>query len=92
MTDRVCVFHHGRITGVLETARTDQEEIMRYALRLWTAGQPPLTEPRMTMTVTTPPATESRARSGGRLSERQKDLLQKFAALGSLLVLIVVFC
>ncbi|MBS7545050.1 sugar ABC transporter ATP-binding protein [Ancylobacter oerskovii] len=31
MTDRVCVFHHGRITGVLETARTDQEEIMRYA-------------------------------------------------------------
>ena len=31
MTDRVCVFHHGRITGVLETARTSQEEIMHYA-------------------------------------------------------------
>ena len=44
----------------------------------------------MTMTVTTPPA-KSPARSGGRLSDRQKDLLQKFAALGSLLVLIVVF-
>ncbi|SEH29868.1 sugar ABC transporter ATP-binding protein [Rhizobium sp. NFR12] len=31
MTDRVAVFHHGRITGVLETAKTNQEEIMRYA-------------------------------------------------------------
>ena len=31
MTDRVAVFHQGRIAGVLETARTDQEEIMRYA-------------------------------------------------------------
>ncbi|MCK0196976.1 sugar ABC transporter ATP-binding protein [Ancylobacter sp. 6x-1] len=31
MTDRVCVFHQGRIAGILETARTDQEEIMRYA-------------------------------------------------------------
>ncbi|MBS7545049.1 ABC transporter permease [Ancylobacter oerskovii] len=42
----------------------------------------------MTMTVTTPPAT---GKPSGRLSDRQKDLLQKFAALGSLLVLIVVF-
>lgn len=31
MTDRVAVFHGGRITGVLETRNTDQEEIMRYA-------------------------------------------------------------
>ncbi|WP_245423201.1 sugar ABC transporter ATP-binding protein [Neorhizobium alkalisoli] len=31
MTDRVAVFHQGRITGVLETKKTDQEEIMRYA-------------------------------------------------------------
>jgi ribose transport system ATP-binding protein len=31
MTDRVAVFHGGRITGVLETRKTDQEEIMRYA-------------------------------------------------------------
>ncbi|TRL35366.1 sugar ABC transporter ATP-binding protein [Rhizobium straminoryzae] len=31
MTDRVAVFHNGRVTGVLETARTSQEEIMRYA-------------------------------------------------------------
>jgi ribose transport system ATP-binding protein len=31
MTDRVAVFHQGRITGLLETARTDQEEIMRCA-------------------------------------------------------------
>jgi ribose transport system ATP-binding protein len=31
MTDRVAVFHNGTITGVLETARTNQEEIMRYA-------------------------------------------------------------
>lgn len=40
----------------------------------------------MTMTATTPP---SPAR--GRLTDRQKDIAQKFAALGSLLVLIVVF-
>ena len=40
----------------------------------------------MTMTVTTPPAP---ARGG--LTDRQKDIVQKFAALGSLLVLIVVF-
>jgi len=31
MTDRVAVFHAGRITGILETKATDQEEIMRYA-------------------------------------------------------------
>jgi ribose transport system ATP-binding protein len=31
MTDRVAVFHAGRITGVLETRRTDQEEIMHLA-------------------------------------------------------------
>ena len=31
MTDRVAVFHAGRITGTLETRATDQEEIMRYA-------------------------------------------------------------
>ncbi|KGD86350.1 sugar ABC transporter ATP-binding protein [Rhizobium sp. YS-1r] len=31
MTDRVAVFHQGRITGVLETKKTTQEEIMRYA-------------------------------------------------------------
>jgi ribose transport system ATP-binding protein len=31
MTDRVAVFHRGRIVRVLETARTDQEEIMHHA-------------------------------------------------------------
>jgi ribose transport system ATP-binding protein len=31
MTDRVAVFHNGRITGILDTRKTDQEEIMRYA-------------------------------------------------------------
>ncbi|MBP2549809.1 ribose transport system ATP-binding protein [Neorhizobium galegae] len=31
MTDRVAVFHNGTITGILETAKTNQEEIMRYA-------------------------------------------------------------
>jgi ribose transport system ATP-binding protein len=31
MTDRVAVFHNGTITGILETAKTSQEEIMRYA-------------------------------------------------------------
>ncbi|MGF9692466.1 sugar ABC transporter ATP-binding protein [Rhizobium sp. 0TCS1.26] len=31
MTDRVAVFHNGTITGILDTARTNQEEIMRYA-------------------------------------------------------------
>ena len=31
MTDRVAVFHAGRITGILDTRSTDQEEIMRYA-------------------------------------------------------------
>ncbi|MBS7533772.1 ABC transporter permease [Ancylobacter sonchi] len=43
------------------------------------------------MTVTTPPASKTPAPSGRRLSDRQKDIIQKFAALGSLLVLIVVF-
>ncbi|SFB77355.1 sugar ABC transporter ATP-binding protein [Tropicimonas isoalkanivorans] len=31
MTDRVVVFHEGEVAGVLETAKTDQEEIMQYA-------------------------------------------------------------
>ena len=31
MTDRVAVFHDGRITGVLQTRHTSQEEIMHYA-------------------------------------------------------------
>jgi ribose transport system ATP-binding protein len=31
ITDRVAVFHRGRIAGVLNSAETDQEEIMRYA-------------------------------------------------------------
>jgi ribose transport system ATP-binding protein len=31
MTDRVAVFHEGRIAGVLETRKTNQEEIMHYA-------------------------------------------------------------
>jgi ribose transport system ATP-binding protein len=31
MTDRVVVFHEGRVTGVLETRRSNQEEIIQYA-------------------------------------------------------------
>nr|WP_245298634.1 sugar ABC transporter ATP-binding protein [Methylobacterium platani] len=31
MTDRVAVFHRGRLVRILDTARTDQEEIMHYA-------------------------------------------------------------
>ena len=31
MTDRVAVFHEGQIAGVLETRKTNQEEIMHYA-------------------------------------------------------------
>jgi ribose transport system ATP-binding protein len=31
MTDRVAVFHAGRITGVLDTRATSEEEIMQYA-------------------------------------------------------------
>lgn len=31
LTDRIAVFHEGRITGIVETAKTNQEEIMRYA-------------------------------------------------------------
>jgi len=31
LTDRVAVFHEGRLVRVLETGRTDQEEIMRHA-------------------------------------------------------------
>jgi ribose transport system ATP-binding protein len=31
LTDRVAVFHEGRITGILETRRSSQEEIMHYA-------------------------------------------------------------
>ncbi len=31
LTDRIAVFHEGTITGIVETAKTTQEEIMRYA-------------------------------------------------------------
>ncbi|SJZ54170.1 sugar ABC transporter ATP-binding protein [Consotaella salsifontis] len=31
MTDRVVVFHEGEVSGILETRKTDQEEIMQYA-------------------------------------------------------------
>ena len=31
MTDRVVVFHEGEVMGILETAKTNQEEIMQYA-------------------------------------------------------------
>ena len=31
MTDRVVVFHEGRVTGVLETRRSSQEEVIQYA-------------------------------------------------------------
>lgn len=31
LTDRVAVFHEGRITGILETRNSSQEEIMHYA-------------------------------------------------------------
>jgi ribose transport system ATP-binding protein len=31
MTDRVVVFHEGEVTGILETSKTSQEEIMQYA-------------------------------------------------------------
>ena len=31
LTDRIAVFHEGRMTGILDTAKTNQEEIMRYA-------------------------------------------------------------
>ena len=31
MTDRVAVFHEGRMTGLLDTGKTSQEEIMQYA-------------------------------------------------------------
>jgi ribose transport system ATP-binding protein len=31
MTDRIAVFHEGRITAVLETSKTNQEEIMHFA-------------------------------------------------------------
>ncbi|CVI60488.1 MULTISPECIES: sugar ABC transporter ATP-binding protein [Agrobacterium] len=39
LTDRIAVFHQGRITGVLETAKTNQEEIMRYASGYGRAAQ-----------------------------------------------------
>jgi len=31
MTDRIAVFHEGRITAVLETRQTNQEEILHHA-------------------------------------------------------------
>ncbi len=31
MTDRVVVFHEGHVTGLLDTKKTSQEEIMQYA-------------------------------------------------------------
>lgn len=40
MTDRVAVFHDGRITGVLNTRETTQEEIMQYASGLNPQAQP----------------------------------------------------
>jgi ribose transport system ATP-binding protein len=40
MTDRVAVFHAGRITAVLETRRTSQEEIMRHASGRAAANDP----------------------------------------------------
>ena len=39
LTDRIAVFHQGRITGVLETAKTNPEEIMRYASGYGRAAQ-----------------------------------------------------
>lgn len=39
LTDRIAVFHEGTITGVLETAKTNQEEIMRYASGYSRKGQ-----------------------------------------------------
>ena len=40
MTDRVAVFHAGRITAVLETRRTSQEEIMQHASGRAAANDP----------------------------------------------------
>jgi len=31
MTDRVAVFHQGKISAILNTRQTSQEEIMRFA-------------------------------------------------------------
>jgi len=39
MTDRVAVFHGGRITGILDTRDTDQERIMHYASGRGQAGE-----------------------------------------------------
>ena len=41
MTDRVAVFHEGRVSAVLDTRRTSQEEIMQYASGQGTAPRPP---------------------------------------------------
>jgi ribose transport system ATP-binding protein len=38
MTDRVAVFHRGRLVRILDTARTDQEEIMHHASGLGGTG------------------------------------------------------
>jgi ribose transport system ATP-binding protein len=39
LTDRIAVFHDGKITGILNTADTNQEEIMRYASGYGRAAQ-----------------------------------------------------
>jgi ribose transport system ATP-binding protein len=41
LTDRVAVFHEGELVRVLETARTDQEEIMHHASGHGLAGREP---------------------------------------------------
>ncbi|AVS95637.1 sugar ABC transporter ATP-binding protein [Paracidovorax avenae] len=45
LTDRVAVFHEGRLTRVLRTQDTHQEEIMHYASGCGTAGATPAAPP-----------------------------------------------
>jgi ribose transport system ATP-binding protein len=40
MTDRVAVFHAGRLRTVLDTRHTDQEEVMQHASGLTAAETP----------------------------------------------------
>ncbi len=48
LTDRVAVFHEGRLARVLETSRTTQEEIMRHASGYDASGDAPAHRPEPT--------------------------------------------
>ena len=54
LTDRVAVFHEGRLASVLETRRTTQEEIMRHASGSGAAGRASTVPPDLDLNLVAP--------------------------------------